>query len=191
MQVGISRQLPMKRNTKTIIIYAAIFLAVILIATLLITRSSSNQITYSEILEKFHNNEVKESFYKPYKGNKTMKKRINENTKITLTIKQLRELVNEGTQEDSNPMTEKDVMDAVKACQGTRTIALELLFSKLGHSKHANFPVRELYRYLMKLVKNPDDELIAVRISPWDGPNATEPIYEFPEKDISPMYVHF
>ena len=42
-------------------------------------------------------NEVKESFYKPYKGNKTMKNRINENTKITLTIKQLKKLVKESS----------------------------------------------------------------------------------------------
>lgn len=99
------------------------------------------------------------------------------------------ELVTEGSR--SKPMTEKDVMDAVKACRGTGRIQLELLSRKLGHTKHANFPVSNLYKYLMKWVENPNDEIEAVRISPWDGPNATEPIYEFPEKDISPMYVHF
>ena len=50
----------MKRNTKTIIIYVAIFAVVILLATFLITRNNSTQITYSQMLEKFNNEEVVE-----------------------------------------------------------------------------------------------------------------------------------
>ena len=50
----------MKRNTKTIIIYVAIFAVVILLATFLITRNNSAQMTYSQMLEKFNNEEVVE-----------------------------------------------------------------------------------------------------------------------------------
>ena len=45
----------MKRNTRTILIYAAIFTVVILLVTLLISRNNQQKLTYGEVIERFKN----------------------------------------------------------------------------------------------------------------------------------------
>ena len=54
------RHRQMKRNTRTILIYAAIFTVVILLVTLLISRNNQQKLTYGEVIERFKNEEVTE-----------------------------------------------------------------------------------------------------------------------------------
>ncbi|MCR5457566.1 MAG: ATP-dependent zinc metalloprotease FtsH [Clostridiales bacterium] len=76
----------MKKNTRTIIIYVAIFAVVILLATILITRSNSTQVTYSDILEKFKNNEVTEF---EVAGNNVLTIKTTDNKTYRITIRDI------------------------------------------------------------------------------------------------------